>query len=67
MIILPDDNNLYKLIDKGFIEIINPNSFSLISYKIAKILKRQSLGYIYHLHCLFILNLVIFIFIIIIT
>ena len=58
---------LYKLIDKGFIEIINPNSFSLISYKIAKILKRQSLGYIYHLHCLFILNLVIFIFIIIIT
>ncbi len=57
----------YKLIDKGFIEIINPNTFSLISYKIAKILKRQSLGFIYHLHCLFILNLIIFIFIFIIT
>jgi hypothetical protein len=46
----------YKLLDKGFIEIICPQNFSILVYKIALIFSKKQLGFIYHLNFLLILG-----------
>lgn len=47
----------YKLLDKGFIEIMAPQNFSFLFYKIALIFSRKQLGFIYHLNFLLILGI----------
>jgi NADH-ubiquinone oxidoreductase chain 5 len=57
----------YKLLDKGFIEILGPQGLSKICYDISTRVSSSQLGIIYHLACflflgLIFLSLVVFIF-----
>lgn len=45
----------YKLIDKGFLEFFGIQILSVISYKIALILRKNQSGIIYHCGCLLLL------------
>ena len=47
----------YKLIDKGFIEILNVEGLSGLCYKISILLSRMQLGIIYHLNYFLFLGL----------
>jgi hypothetical protein len=46
----------YKLLDKGFIEIICPQNFSMLIYKISIIFSKKQLAFVYHLNFLLILG-----------
>ena len=59
-------NSFYKLMDKGFIEILGPQGLSLIIWKFSNFLSRKQLGYIYHLSSLLLLSLFLFVFLILI-
>jgi hypothetical protein len=50
-------NSFYKLIDKGFIEILGSQGFSLIVWKLSTFVSRKQLGYIYHSGSLLVLSL----------
>jgi hypothetical protein len=56
----------YKLIDKGFIEILSVQGLSNTCYKICSQLSYIQLGLIYHLSCFLILGLILLFFFIII-
>ena len=47
----------YKLIDKGFIEILGVNGLSLVCYKLSVQVSRSQLGSIYYLSCFLFLGL----------
>ena len=49
----------YKLIDKGFIEILGVRGISLICYESSLVIRRESLGYIYHLNCFLVINFIV--------
>ena len=46
----------YKLLDKGLIEILNPDLFNSLCFVIAKICKTRQLSFIYHLNFLLIMS-----------
>lgn len=46
----------YKLLDKGLIEIICPQNFSTLLYKLSNIFSRKQLAFVYHLNFLLILG-----------
>ena len=54
-------NSFYKLIDKGFIEMLGSQGLSLIIWKLSNFLSRKQLGYIYHLSSLLLLSLFLFV------
>ena len=56
----------YKLLDKGFIEIMGPQNFSNIFYSISLIFSKKQLGFIYHLNFLLILGIFLSILIVLI-
>ena len=56
----------YKLLDKGFIEILGPQGLSIVCYEISLICGRKQLGYLYHLNLLVLLGLFLLIFIILV-
>jgi proton-translocating NADH-quinone oxidoreductase chain L len=49
----------YKLLDKGFIEILNPQGLGFICYSISIILSKRQLGFIYHLNFLLVLGIIL--------
>jgi NADH:ubiquinone oxidoreductase subunit 5 (subunit L)/multisubunit Na+/H+ antiporter MnhA subunit len=57
----------YKLIDKGLIELLGPYSSVVVLNKLSLILKKQSLGVVYHLNCILLLSVIIIMFIFIFT
>ena len=58
-------NCFYKLIDKGFIEILSPNGLSNICYKLCVQVTYTQLGIIYHLSYFLFLGLIFLLFVII--
>ena len=56
----------YKLIDKGFIEILSPNGLSSICYKLCIQISYTQLGIIYHLSYFLFLGLLVLLIVIII-
>jgi hypothetical protein len=54
-------NYFYKLLDKGFVEILMPHMVTIFCYKIALIFSKQQLSFIYQLNYLLVLGIFIFI------
>ena len=56
-------NICFKLLDKGFVELIGPKGISYIIYKFSINIRKQQTGFIYQYICLMNLGIFLFFFI----
>jgi hypothetical protein len=58
-------NVCFKLLDKGFVEMVGPKGFTSLFYSISVDLRKQQTGYIYQYACIMVfISLIIYLYLI---